>query len=340
MKPASIILSALLLGSLCSCQKIRDKVSPTGILIASSDVEDRVQMSYEYFQNYLFDYRILITDKKDYSFIVGADSHLTTDPGRLDEMLAIGLEHEDVLYAHLGDIADTKPDYYIRLDSLIDEAKVRFVDKFYTPVNDYQYQIKAFEDFVPVTYEEITFPFYPVVGNHDITRNGWALWSSIFRSSFYTVEVLAPTDDGDFAIDHYIFLDSANGTLGRRQVELIEEGVMDGQLPDGQSVFRHTFVFSHTNLFHPQFNEFASTFSREETFFLLDQFKKWNVDYAFYGHVHTWDEREYNGVHHLTLDTMGDSGHSQPGDYLVRLNVKGDGSLSWEKVRMNYSPAK
>ena len=80
-------LSALFLSS---CNKI----SPIGILVAGTAVEDRVQMSHLFFLNHKLDYSLLIADGEDYTFIVGADSHLTTDPGRMDEMLSIGLKDD------------------------------------------------------------------------------------------------------------------------------------------------------------------------------------------------------------------------------------------------------
>ena len=88
-----------------------DKVSPTGILIAVTAVEDRIKQSYEYFYVYKEDVRVLFADDLDeYTFLVGADSHLTTDEGRLREMMQNGLDHDDLLITHLGDIADTKPE--------------------------------------------------------------------------------------------------------------------------------------------------------------------------------------------------------------------------------------
>ena len=313
-----------------------EKVSPIGVLVAGTAVEDRVKMSNLFYRNYLND-KVYLVAKGDYSFIVGADSHLTTDSGRLDEMLAIGLQDDDLFYAHLGDIADTKAEYYVTLDSLLKEGKSRYVEKYFRKVDEYTYEDTRTEyDITTLLYDEIVYPFFPVVGNHDITHNGWALWSNIFHSSFYEIDVIVLQDDGDFAFDHLIFLDSASGTLGKTQIDLINQGVLDGKYSDGSSVYRHTFVFSHTNIFRPQFFEFASTFTREETFFLLDQFEKWNVTCAFCGHVHTWDERNFNGVHYLTLDAMSERNSPEPGDYLVRMHVDADGEVAWSPVHMNY----
>ena len=95
-------------------------------------------------------------------------------------------------------------------------------------------------------------------------------------------------------------------------------------------------MFSHTNIFRPSSLQFASTFAREETFFLLDQFEEWNATIVFCGHVHDWDARDYNHVTYLTLDSMSERNSPEPGDYLVRVNVPKNGELSWERVHMSY----
>jgi hypothetical protein len=173
-----------------------------------------------------------------------------------------------------------------------------------------------------------------VVGNHDLTHNGWALWSNIFGSSFYEFEVAVGVDDnGKLICDHFIFLDTASGTLGKLQVDLIEQGVLDGK---NYYNYRHTFVFSHTNIFLPQNMQFASTFPREEAYFLLKQFDKWNASIVFCGHVHKWDEQVFNAVYFLTLDSMSERNSPEPGEYLVRVNVKKNGEIGVEKVMMNY----
>ena len=337
MSYKNILLSLPLAGALlASC----DKISPIGILVAGTAVEDRVKMSNLFYLQH-YENNVWLNADGDYSFIVGADSHLTTDPGRLDEMLALGLEHGDLFYAHLGDIADTKAEYYVTLDSLVQEGKKRFVNAHYDQINNFEYVKKGDPDLYRYTFEEIVYPFFPVVGNHDITHNGWALWSNIFHSSFYEIDVIVISEDQEeMFFDHLIFLDSASGTLGKMQIDLINQGVLDGKYDDGTSLYRNTFVFTHTNIFRPQFFEFASTFPREEQMFLLDQFEKWNVTAAFCGHVHTWDERDFNGVHYITLDTMCEKERKGPGDYLIRVNVHADGSVDWEPVRQNYVPKK
>ena len=332
-----IIASAMAIVALT--QTSCEKVSPAGVLMGGTAVEDRVKMSELYYKGYLMASANNISVQPDeygeynYSFLVGSDSHLTTDPGRMDEMFAIGLENDDLLYCHLGDIADTKPEYYIVLDSLIQKAKERYVNKYYEPndLNRWRLKIDPYDP-IGFEYDKIKFPFYPVVGNHDLTHNGWALWCNIFHSSFYEFDVNCGYDEnGNQIRDHFIFLDTASGTLGKRQVELIEEGMLDGE-----NDYRHTFVFGHTNIFLPSSLEFASTFPREQTYFLLNQFEKWNVSTVFCGHVHKWDERFYNDVYYLTLESMSERNSPEPGDYLVRIKVYDDGGYDIERVHMSY----
>ena len=313
------------------------KLSPQGVLMGNTAVEDRVEMSYKYYrENNLeqkFDYDLQDFTEDGYSFLVGADSHVTTDLGRMNEMFQIGLDNDDLLYCHMGDIADTKPDYYINLQNCLELAKENYVFKYYTHNEDdgLFYRNDNPEGWGR-EYNDIRFPFYPVVGNHDLTHNGWALWSNIFGSSFYMFDVPVGHDENGYEVyDHFIFLDTASGTLGKLQVDLIEQGVLDGK-----NQYRNTFIFSHTNIFLPSSLQFASTFPREEAYFLLNQFDKWNASVVFCGHVHKFEERIFNGVFFLTLDSMSERNSPNPGDYLIRINVDKEGWISYEKVHMSY----
>ena len=325
MKTKTYICVALMAAAtLTSCEK----VSPIGVLVSGTGVEDRVKMSELYYRDYLSELDVAATDD-DYSFLVGADSHVTDDTGRMDEMFDIAIEHGDGFVAHLGDIADTKPEYYINLSQSLERAKRKYMKKEYT--YDVSTDTYTDEDGNIVDYDNEKFPFFPVVGNHDITHNGWALWSNIFHSSFYEFNVYLNSEQS--VCDHYIFLDSASGTLGKHQIELIEQGILDV----GENVkVRHTFVFTHTNIFRPSSVQFASTFPREEQYFLLNQFKEWNATIVFCGHVHKWDDREVGGVRYLTLESMSERNSPEPGEYLVRVNVKKNGEIGVEKVMMNY----
>lgn len=333
MKTNRILYAVMV--ALCMLMVSCDKVSPTGVLLGGSGTDDRVKMSYYYYQEHRQEY-VEGFETDDYSFLVGSDSHVQNDTNRMAEMLRSGLENDDLLYAHLGDIADTKAEYYINLDNVIKSYKEKYVEKYYTydPVTE---KYIADEDTTyKVTYDDIVFPFYPVVGNHDITHNGWALFSSLFHSSFYQIYVYLPQGTDTIA-DRYIFLDSANGTLGDYQVDLLES---ESFTPRYNASVRHTFVFTHTNLFRPSSLQFSSTYPREELYYLLNKMVEWNTTIMFCGHVHAWDDREFGGVRYLTLDAMSESNNPDPGDYLVRVHCKADGTVSYERVHMSYTPNK
>lgn len=336
----------LVMGAVMTLFASCDKVSPTGVLIGGTGVDDRVDMSYTYFKNYMedsIDIRTPYDSDGEYSFLVGSDTHLATDNGRLVEMIDSGIQHGDLFWASLGDIADTSTDNYLTLKSTLDEKQWDYYKQYFTlhqdSVDGYWYdtryppkEVNEFGGYRNCYYDpsKITLPFYSVVGNHDITRNGWALFSSIFHSSFFEFTVQVGNTQ---EYDHYIFLDTANGTLGEKQIELLKQNVFATR---EFKIIRHTFVFSHTNLFRPSSLQFSSTFPREELYFLLDKFSEWNATIVFCGHVHKWDDRTVGGVRYLTLESMSERNSPEPGDYLVRVTCKKDGTLDVKRVHMSY----
>ena len=313
---AATLLAASI--SFSSCEK----VSPTGVLIGNTSVDDRVKQSLVFYTFYddKLDKELPDTTTQ-YSFLVGSDSHITFDPGRLEEMIDIGLDYGDLFFCHLGDLADTKPEYYANTDIALGISKLDWMDRYLEPYVD-EYHTPEMGYFIdPRTGfwgrgDEFMFPFYPVVGNHDITHNGWTLFCNLFGSSFYEFTVKM----GD-EYDRFIFLDSANGTLGKYQIEALEENALNH---DGKKI-RHTFTFTHTNIFRPSLNEFASTYCREELYYILDKLADWKTTIAFWGHVHAWDDRMFGDVRHITMPSMNFVDHPNGGDdLLVRVTVYKD----------------
>ena len=330
----SLMAAAMLAASVSfsSC----DKVSPTGVLIGNTSVDDRVKQSLVNYSSLEVAWDKELPDTvHEYSFLVGSDSHITYDPGRLEEMLDISINDGDLFCCHLGDLADTKAEYYRNTELAIYRATDKWQDKYLEPYfEDGEAIIDTLFYIDPRTgslFRKQDFsivpalmPFYPVVGNHDITHNGWALFSRLFKTSFYEFTVMV---DGKY--DRFIFLDSANGTLGDFQIEQIENGVF---WRDKKNI-RNTFVFTHTNIFRPALNEFASTYCREEMYYILDKLADWKTTIAFWGHVHAWDERDFGDVHHITMPSMNFVDHPNGGDDLiVRVTVTGDHEYKIERL--------
>ena len=162
-------------------------------------------MSELFYRNHLNDRVFLIADG-DYTFLVGADSHITNDSARMDEMLETGWNDGDWPMRNLGDIADTKAEYYVTLDSLLQEAKSRYVEKNYTRVNTYEYVRNDSQEDTPARYlyDEIVHPFFlwweP---RHHPERMGR---SNIFHSSFYEIDVIVFLRIGRSLLTTPIFL--------------------------------------------------------------------------------------------------------------------------------------
>ena len=316
-----------------------EKVSPQGVLMGNTSVDDRVKQSLVNNSSVEVAWDKVLPDTvHEYSFLVGSDSHITIDPGRLEEMLDISIDDGDLFCCHLGDLADTKAEYYYNTEMAIRNATLKWQNKYLEVYYDEgQAMVDTMVYIDPRTQNlyrkddysliPISIPFYPVVGNHDITHNGWALFSRLFKTSFYEFTVKV---DGKY--DRFIFLDSANGTLGNFQIEQLDDGVFQRDKKE----IRNTFIFTHTNIFRPSYNEFASTYCREELYYILDKLADWKTTIAFWGHVHAWDERDFGGVHHITMPSMNFVDHPNGGDdLLVRITVTGDHEYKMERVGLH-----
>lgn len=139
---AALMVAAVIGVMTSSC----DKVSPTGVLVGTTSVDDRVKMSLQVYQD-TYDSRLDVKDAQgEYSFLVGSDSHLTTDPGRMDEMQSLFLEHGDLFMAHLGDIADTKAEYYMTLAHSMERGKENYIARNFHPLYDDESQLYISHD--------------------------------------------------------------------------------------------------------------------------------------------------------------------------------------------------
>ena len=140
-------------------------------------------------------------------------------------------------------------------------------------------------------------PGFIIAGNHDIFYGGWEQWKVLFGSSTYYFFVQTPS-----ARDIFIMLDSANGTLGEKQLEWLRD-VLDKD----RAGCRHCIVGVHTNMFRTDLSQFPSTnFTLEETYTLTSLFSKAGVDIVLSGHDHVRDVTPYDGVTYITLDQIKD----------------------------------
>ena len=127
-------------------------------------------------------------------------------------------------------------------------------------------------------------PVYPVIGNHDIYFWNWDNWKEIIGSTRYRID-----DDGNTTL---LILDSANGYLGKEQLDWLEN-----QIKTAKS---NVFVFTHFHLFIDSPINITPLTEKRERARLLSILKG-RCDIMFMGHVHKYTNVEIGGVKYITL---------------------------------------
>ena len=167
-------------------------------------------------------------------------------------------------------------------------------------------------------------PCFPIIGNHDVYFDCAPFYKQYFHTSTYTVTVKTV---GGFQ-DLYIFLDSGNGTPGKRQLEWLEEQL------EHRDDYRHCIVISHNWLFRTSYNYTttpAANLPQDEQYAFMDLMSRSNVELVLMGHFHMREQRQFGGVQYVMTDNLND-GKVTP-SYLV-VNVGKRVTYSYEELSM------
>lgn len=140
---------------------------------------------------------------------------------------------------------------------------------------------------------------FVTIGNHDVFYNQWHDYTQYWPTSTYYFVV--ETNGKNRAKDLFICLDTAQGTLGKKQLGWLKWILEWGDTQD----FRHVFVYSHINIFRRD-NTYAdiSTVSLEETYELMSLFTKYKVKQFWAGHDHSREEFTHGNVKYIIVDSM------------------------------------
>ena len=114
--------------------------------------------------------------------------------------------------------------------------------------------------------------------------------------------------------DLFIFLDSGNGTHGRRQLDWLEEQLSH------RSEYRYCFVISHNWLFRTTYNYTttpAANLPEDEQYAFMDLMSQNNVDLVIMGHFHYRDAKTFGGVKYVMTDNLNE-GTDTPSYLVVR----------------------
>ena len=237
---------------------------------SSPKIDERFAESEVY--NDSIGFATLQAPSEDYRVYVCTDTHIDTtqvlwtkfiESYRADMLCPVAI--------HLGDIIDAQNHY--------DEMYIAFES---VPVN------AAKRDTLMV-----------VAGNHDIYFKQWSQFIKLFKTCTYYFIVCTPSG----AQDLFICYDSADGTLGTKQLEWLKETL---QWAHTQG-FRHIIGCTHTHLFKRDGSQgHTSNYTMEETYALLNLFSSHGVDMIWSGHDHVREITRVSGMTCIVVDSMED----------------------------------
>lgn len=140
---------------------------------------------------------------------------------------------------------------------------------------------------------------YTTAGNHDLYFGRWLDFFNHFGSSTYVVKVQGPGYE-----DIFIFLDSANGTLGRSQLKWLKEQL------EGTTAARHITVVTHNNLFNQDQNQGrCSTPPMDEVYQITHLMEKHGVEACIQSHNHYPSLTTFKGIQLVVTPALQDGGY-------------------------------
>lgn len=162
-----------------------------------------------------------------------------------------------------------------------------------------------------------------VAGNHDLYFNQWKEYLRIWKTSTYYAIVRTPSGKQDL----YIFVDTAEGILGKRQTDWLKNLL---NWADKQS-FRHITVCTHTHLFKRDSSQgHTSNMPLEETYALLHLLKEHNVEMFWCGHDHYREISNLGTMTSIIVDALSEK-EPHPG-YMIA--TCGDEPISYRFVEL------
>lgn len=211
-----------------------------------------------------------------YHVYVCTDTHITTNLDRWNTF--VEAYRQDLLCPvaiHLGDIVDAQNHF--------DDVYNAFAE---IPKN-------------PIKNDTLML----VAGNHDICFNQWKDFIKTFKTSTYYFMVETPQGKKDL----YIMFDSAEGTVGSKQLAWLKNTLVWAK----DQNFRHIFACTHTHFFkRDNSQEVATNLALEETYTLLNLFQSYGVDMIWTGHDHSREVTQYKDMTCIIVDSMTDEDKS------------------------------
>ena len=274
--------------SLCGCSHLDIK----GIFMPTGDgVEKRFEQSMDINADLKTG---TIHAQENYSFYVAADPHIDQSHKNIDIFNNTFRNDTEASFAViLGDCIDVKDNLPKYMEAL-----------------SYHPERHACDHCI-----------FHILGNHDIFFNGWVDFKEIIGPSVYWFEVIF-----EGGKDLYISLDTATGSLGRKQTEWFRSF-----LSENRRNYRHCVILTHTNFFYTDISQSSSgNMPIEESFALIDFLGKNNVSIVLQGHDHYREDLTYNNVRYTVLGAIHDK--IEAPEYL-KINVaQNELHLDWHLI--------
>jgi len=257
-----------------------NRLDIAGMVVNRSDTEERVADWLDY--NAQNEPRVIEDVPDEYRVYSCSDSHYS----ERDSIVPQG--EKDRLYKYItAERNDPKAIFAIHAGDMVNESGEAGFKMTQEALN-----------YNPETQTE-NDPCFMVLGNHDVYYDCAKYFKQYFHTSTYTVTVKTVSGYQDL----FIFLDSGNGTHGKRQLDWLEE-----QLSHRED-YRHCFVISHNWLFRTSYNYTttpAANLPQDEQYAFMDLMSRSNVEMVIMGHFHMREQRQFGGVMYVMTDNLNE----------------------------------
>lgn len=280
-----MILALGLILSLSSCNRL----DILGMVVNRSDTEARVSNWLNY--NDQNGMPVVDSVPDEYCFYSCSDSHYS----ERDSIVPQG--ENDRLYHYIKAMRnDAKAAFAIHAGDMVNEsgeAGFKMTEKAlrFDPANQLEDK-----------------PCFLVIGNHDVYFDCADYFKQYFHTSTYAVTVKTLGGHQDL----FLFLDSGNGTHGKKQLEWLESQLAN------RKQYRYCFVISHNWLFRTTYNYTttpAANLPEDEQYAFMNLMSENDVNMVIMGHFHYTDAKTFDGVQYVMTDNLNED--KEEASYMV-----------------------
>jgi hypothetical protein len=164
----------------------------------------------------------------------------------------------------------------------------------------------------------VSIPVLPAIGNHDIFFGGWSRYKTVVGRSIYSVNAGSV---------HLIFLDTANGTVGKDQLNWLVSDLQANTRPIKVVVMHFPVVVG----------EFSTVFklsSDEEATLFKNLMYQYGVQLVLSGHFHGFSDQKIGNTRYVVTGACNDILDLGQRSHYVKVTLA-NGELSVKPIYLN-----